>query len=190
MSQTLQPSREEMRAVYAQGEDAVYDFVVSNIQKLEARIQALEDRLDKDSHNSSKPPSSDGLKKPVKSRKRHPSSKKAGGQAGHVGVRLEPVEKPDYVVVHPVERCRACAGSLEEVVPKRFIKRQVFDLPAELKLEVTEHRAEEKVCPGCGTENVAGFPSGVTQPTQYNHARLVRTACLQWHHSGGQHKNG
>lgn len=87
MSQTLQLSREEMRAVYAQGEDAVYDFVVSIIQKLEARIQALEDRLDKDSHNSSKPPSSDGLKKPVKSRKRHPSSKKAGGQTGHVGAR-------------------------------------------------------------------------------------------------------
>jgi transposase len=167
MSQTLQPSREEMRAVYAQGEDAVYDFVVSIIQKLEARIQVLEDRLDKDSHNSSKPPSSDGLKKPVKSRKRHPSSKKAGGQAGHVGARLEPVEKPDYVAVHLVERCRACTGSLEEVAPKRVIKRQVFDLPAELKLEVTEHRAEEKVCPECGTENVAEFPSGVTQPTQY-----------------------
>jgi transposase len=127
----------------------------------------LEDRLDKDSHNSSKPPSSDGLKKPVKSRKRHSSCKKAGGQAGHVGARLEPVEKPDYVAVYPVERCRACAGSLEEVAPKRVIKRQVFDLPAELKLEVTEHRAEEKVCPACGAENVAEFPSGVSQPTQY-----------------------
>ncbi|MGD8403312.1 MAG: DUF6444 domain-containing protein, partial [Anaerolineales bacterium] len=79
-----------MRAVYAQGEDAVYDFVVGIIQKLEARIRALEDRLDKDSHNSSKLPSSDGLKKPVKSRKRHSSCKKAGGQAGHVGARLEP----------------------------------------------------------------------------------------------------
>lgn len=167
MSQTLQLSREEMRAVYAQGEDAVYDFVVSIIQKLEARIQALEDRLDKDSHNSSKPPSSDGLKKPVKSRKRHPSSKKAGGQTGHVGARLEPVEKPDHLAVHSVECCRACAGSLEEVAPKRVIKRQVFDLPVELKLEVTEHQVEEKVCPECGAENVAEFPSDVTQPTQY-----------------------
>lgn len=156
-----------MRAVYAQGEDAVYDFVVSIIQKLEARIQALEDRLDKDSHNSSKPPSSDGLKKPVKSRKRHPSNKKVGGQAGHVGARLEPVEKPDYVAVHPVECCRACAGSLEEVGPKQVIRRQVFDLPVEFKLEVTEHQAEKKVCPACGTENVAEFPSGVTQATQY-----------------------
>ena len=163
----MQPSREEMRAIYAQGEDAVYDFVVSIIQKLEARIQALEDRLDKDSHNSSKPPSSDGLKKPVKSRKRHGSNKKVGGQAGHVGTRLEPVEKPDHVAVHQVKRCHGCAGSLEEIVPKRVVKRQVFDLPAEIKLEVTEHQAEVKICPDCGAENVAEFSSGVTQPTQY-----------------------
>jgi transposase len=167
MRQTLQPSREEIRELCAQGEDAVYDFVVSIIQKLEARIQALEDRLDKDSHNSSKPPSSDGLKKPVKSRKRHPSSKKVGGQTGHVGVRLEPVEKPEHVTVHPVKRCHACTGSLEGIAPKRFIKRQVFDLPAEIKLEVTEHQAEVKSCPECGTETVAEFPSSVTQPTQY-----------------------
>ena len=167
MRQTLQPSREEIRAIYAQGEDVVYDFVISLVQKLEARIQALEERLDKDSHNSSKPPSSDGLKKPVKSRKRQSSGKKVGGQAGHVGIRLEPVEKPNYVAVHPVKCCRACAGSLEGVAAQRVVRRQVFDLPAEIKLEVTEHQAEVKFCPECGTENVAEFPAGVTQPTQY-----------------------
>lgn len=166
MRQPLQPSREEIRTIYAQGEEAVYDFVIGLIQKFEGRIQALEDRLGKDSHNSSKPPSSDGLK-PIKSRKRHPSSKKVGGQARHVGVRLEPVEKPEHVVAHPVKQCRACAGSLEEIAPLRVVRRQVFDLPAEIKLEVTEHQAEVKCCPGCGTENVAEFPSGVTQPTQY-----------------------
>ncbi|MBN1304225.1 MAG: hypothetical protein JXA13_07305 [Anaerolineales bacterium] len=89
----------------------------------------------KDSHNSSKPPSSDGLKKPIKSRKRHPGSKKVGGQTGHIGVRLEPVEKPEHVAVHPVIHCHACAKSLEGIAPKRFIKRQVFALPAEIKLD-------------------------------------------------------
>ncbi|HKJ37629.1 MAG TPA: IS66 family transposase [Anaerolineales bacterium] len=167
MSESIKPSREEMQAIYAQGEDAVYDFVIRIVQKLEARIQALEDQLNKDSHNSSKPPSSDGLKKPVKSRKRHKSNKKAGGQIGHIGARLEPVEKPDHVAVHPVKRCRACAGSLEEIASKRVVKRQVFDIPAEIKLEVTEHQVEEKVCPACGTENMAEFPASVSQPTQY-----------------------
>ena len=167
MRQTMLPNREEMRVIYAQGEDAVYDFVASLIQKLEARIQALEDRLDKDSHNSSKPPSSDGLKKTVKQRKRHGSNKKAGGQVGHVGSRLEPVENPEHLVVHSVKRCQGCAGSLEEIMPAQVVKRQVFDLPAEIKLEVTEHQAEVKFCPECGVENVAEFPPDVSQPTQY-----------------------
>lgn len=156
-----------MRVIYAQGEDAVYDFMASIIQKLEARIQALEDRLDKDSHNSSKPPSSDGLKKAVKQRKRQGSNKKAGGQVGHVGSRLEPVENPEHLVVHLVKRCLGCAGSLEEIMPAQVVKRQVFDLPAEIKLEVTEHQVEVKFCPECGVENVAEFPPDVSQPTQY-----------------------
>lgn len=167
MRQTRLPSREEMRVIYAQGEDAVYDFMASIIQKLEARIQALEDRLDKDSHNSSKPPSSDGLKKAVKQRKRQGSNKKAGGQVGHVGSRLEPVENPEHLVVHLVKRCLGCAGSLEEIMPAQVVKRQVFDLPAEIKLEVTEHQVEVKFCPECGVENVAEFPPDVSQPTQY-----------------------
>jgi transposase len=170
MTQTELPSREEMRAIYAQGEEAVlavYDLLVSIIRGFEARMQVLEDRQDKDSHNSSKPPSSDGLKKPGKGRKRHSSNKKVGGQAGHVGTRLEPVEKPDHFEVHTVKRCQHCERSLEGLAAKRFVKRQVFDLPAEIKLEVTEHQAEVKTCPGCGVENVAEFPSGVSQATQY-----------------------
>jgi transposase len=129
-------SREEMRAIYSQGEEAVlgrYDLLVSVIRELEARVVALEDRTEKDSHNSSKPPSSDGLKKPVKSRKRHSSGKKVGGQVGHAGHRLEPVEKADHVEVHPVKHCQHCAGLLEQVAVKRMVKRQVFDLPAEIK---------------------------------------------------------
>jgi len=167
MRQTIMPSREEVQDIYAQGEDAVYGFIASIVQKLEARLQALEDRLDKDSHNSSKPPSSDGLKKTVKPRKRHGSNKKAGGQAGHVGSRLEPVEDPDHFVVHSVKRCQGCTGSLAEIMPVQVVKRQVFDLPLEIKLEVTEHQAEVKLCPECGVENVAEFPSDVSQPTQY-----------------------
>lgn len=170
MAQTQLPSREEVKVAYAQGEEtvlAVYDVLVGIICELEARIQALEDRQDKDSHNSSKPPSSDGLKKPVKSRKRHPSNKKVGGQSGHVGTRLEPVEKPDHFAVHSVKRCRHCQRSLEGLAAKRHVKRQVFDLPAEINLEVTEHQAEVKVCPDCGAETMAEFPSGISQATQY-----------------------
>src|SRR3990167_6531824 len=61
------------------------------IQQLETRVHELEIRLSKNSSNSSKPPSSDGLKKKPKSQ-REKSGKKPGGQQGHVGKNLTPIE--------------------------------------------------------------------------------------------------
>lgn len=59
---------EEIRAIYRQGEDAVVELIQSmqqSILLLSQRVQALEDRLAKDSHNSNQPPSSDELRKPA-----------------------------------------------------------------------------------------------------------------------------
>jgi transposase len=162
------PTRDEIRAIYPQGEEAVVKLVetlIATIQRLEARIETLEDQLAKDSHNSSKPPSSDGLKKKPKSL-RHKSGKKSGGQEGHPGHRLESVTNPTYVKVHPVTQCSHCHASLEGVKVDRYEKRQVFDLPV-VELEVTEHQTEIKTCPVCGEVTEAAFPADVTQETQY-----------------------
>ena len=162
-------SEAEIRAIYHQGEDAIVDLILSmnqSILLLSQRVQILEDRLAKDSHNSSKPPSSDGLNKPAPKslRKRH--GKKSGGQPGHAGTTLQAVSHPERVKVHRVERCRHCQASLEDVHAEAVEKRQVFDLPP-VRIEVTEHQAEVKRCPHCGRVNRAAFPAGVTQPVQY-----------------------
>ena len=160
------PSDEEIRAAYDQGKEAVVELFHRTVGQLAVRVQALEDRVSKNSRNSGKPPSSDGLSKPAPKSQRKRSGRKSGGQPGHKGHTLKVVAHPDQTQVHGVKQCRHCQASLEEVEASRIEKRQVVDLPP-LKVEVTEHQAETKRCPQCGEESKASFPEGVRQPVQY-----------------------
>lgn len=137
------------------------------VQQLTARVHELEGQLAKNSSNSGKPPSSDGLAKPKRtSSLRGKSGKRPGGQLGRKGVNLRPVHDPDNVEVHSPNTCADCEASLEGVAAVSVDKRQVFDLPA-ISVKITEHRAETKVCPCCGKKNQGEFPEGVNAFTQY-----------------------
>lgn len=151
------------RAIHAL-ERQIQDLTV-RLDASERRVRQLEAQVAKDSHNSSKPPSSDGLSKPKPKSLRPPSERANGGQPGHPGQTLRMVEKPDRTVRHPVERCAGCGHSLANQAPDRVERRQVFDL-AEPKLEVTEHQAEIKTC-ACGCLNRAAFPPEAAAPVQY-----------------------
>jgi transposase len=76
------------------------------------------------------------------------------------------VAHPDVVKIHRVQRCQHCNEFLTGRRVKGYVRRQVFDLP-EIKMEVSEHRAEIKYCRRCGKQTVAGFPAKVGQRTQY-----------------------
>jgi transposase len=154
---------------------AVFEALLAEIVALRSenaaligRLAELERRLGLNSSNSGKPPSSDGLKKPLRvSSLRESSGKQSGGQKGHPGATLVQVEKPDAVIDHYPEACAGCGETLSAAMSTDHVARQVFDLPEPRPLIVTEHRAYGCRCAACGQQTRAAFPEGVTAPVQY-----------------------
>lgn len=169
-------SREEILKVYYAGPDAVVALVqelCSRVTQLEKLTEQLTERVNylesihaKDSHNSHKPPSSDGLKKPKPKSRRQSSGRSPGGQKGHAGHTLEMVEHANKIELCCVERCEYCDRSLGDVHSNSFERRQVFDIPL-LRVEVKEYRAELKDCPYCEQTTRGAFPDAIQQPVQY-----------------------
>lgn len=154
--------------------DQIIRTLLARIAELEmfvaqqaVEIAELKKRLNKNSSNSSKPPSSDGLRKPVRtSSLREKGKHQSGGQKGHKGATLKQVPHATHIVMHKLKQCPDCGKSLAREAVKGVVKRQVFELPA-VKVEVTEHRVEKKRCSCCQRDVMSTFPSEVKAAVQY-----------------------
>ena len=123
------------------------------------RIADLERQLatrQRNSTNSSKPPSSDGLagaqRRRCSSRKK--SGRKPGGQPGHMGHDRQPVEKPDRMEEILPQTCKHCGTALPQASGERqtvgdVFRRQIMDLPEVIVPVVTEYQYPKLVCPCC-----------------------------------------
>lgn len=170
--------REKILAAYRAGPEAIVSLIQylqdlhqaelrelrAMIEVLSQQVKQLQAQLHTDSHNSSKPPSSDGpAHRPYV--KRQKSKRRPGGQPGHEGTTLQRSATPDHIVVHPATRCR-CGHSLRNQPVAGYQKRQVFEIPR-VQVEVTEHRVELKRCPACGAKSQGQFPPEVKRAVQY-----------------------
>lgn len=155
--------------------EPTYDELVAENLVLRAQLAALSDKvatlerlLNRDSQNSSKPPSTDTAtkrRKAASNRQPVGAGRRPGKQRGSDGKHLGRVADPDFVIDHVPLCCSGCGNDLDASADAGSVDRQVFDIPAP-KAVVTEHRAIRRRC-GCGTVTTGAFPDGVTAPATY-----------------------
>lgn len=155
------------------------------IQRLEGVIFSLESKVLqllellqkqgvlKDSHNSSKPPSSDIVVR--KKSLRQSSGRKSGGQAGHPGKTLELVANPDKIIDLKSDFCSVCGSSLSDGTYILHAKRQVVELPPIVPI-YEEYRQYVCQCASCAHKQTADFPVGVNAPIQYGSSVVALTS--------------
>jgi transposase len=157
--------------------------------RLKEEIEQLKKRLSKNSRNSSKPPSSDGLSRPNKNNsvsekgklKSKTTKKQSGGQKGHNGSNLGQT-KPDEVITKSVTSCGHCQSDLSNTKAQGYVRRQLHDLPEMPKLKVIEYCYEKKCCPNCQKYTTASFPEGINAPVQYGNNLKSYATYLQNQH--------
>lgn len=131
----------------------------SAMQDVFTVLELLLEKVPLNSKNSSIPPSFDPNRN--KEKKENKTGKKQGGQLGHVGKRLEPLERADDIIEIPVDRNRLPKGNYKEV---GYEKRQVIDyvvskIVKEYRVQILENEN--------GKRFVAPFPQGVSKDVQY-----------------------
>jgi transposase len=134
------------------------------VHDLRTRLEELERQLNRNSGNSSTPPSANPPWAPRPVSKK-PSGRKPGGQPGHEGHHrvLLPVEQVDEVVRHRPARCRHCGAKFAQAMAGQLIGRhQVSELPRRA-VKVTEHQAIACTCPRCGQVTRQRIPEELTR---------------------------
>lgn len=162
---------EEIKSRFHETHPEIVSYILNLLQiinSMDSKIKKLESRVNLNSRNSGKPPSSDGYeRKNRQKRKEDNPTKKPGGQPGHKGKTLQQTPNPDYTEYHTPDYCPCCGGNLENGEIIGIEKRQVYDLPPPPTVEVTEHQNITVLCPHYKTKSSGIFPLDINQPVQY-----------------------
>ena len=126
--------------------------LIKEIAKLRAEIEELK-KNQKNSSNSSMPPSLDNKKYP----RREKSKLSPGGQFGHKGYTRTLVDNPDAVIEVYPKACECCGN--DQFVKNNNIleRRQLIDIPP-IVTHITEYQQKAGICNKCGRRNLGIFP--------------------------------
>ena len=149
---------------------ATVDSMNQTIIELNQTISELKEQLNKNSKNSSKPPSSDGLKKPAVKKDRslrESSGKKQGAQEGHDGAHLSVTISPNHTQNHMHSDCEGCPYR-NSCLDKACIKETRHEIDAVVKVDVTAHNLiKVHECPLHGGCREGSFPADIKATVQY-----------------------
>jgi transposase len=150
----MKPTYDELFATVQVLSRANFEYQ-QTIKRLEKRISELEERLNSNSQNSSKPPSSD-----MKSSKEPP--RKGGAKPGHNGHhrQLLPAEQVDAFHVCIQQRCPRCASDNLQQEPTEISIWQQVEIPKKVA-HVTQYERQAFYCLACGHGGTAPLPDGV-----------------------------
>lgn len=145
----------------------VIEELQQRIKEQDQIITELKEQLNKNSRNSSKPPSSDGLSKVTPKSLRKPSGKKPGGQKGHPGATFSILDEPDEIICHMPVECAGCP-QYESCLGKACTGEIRHVVDAVLATQVTAHKVLViECCPVYGERKKAAFPEEIKAAVQY-----------------------
>jgi len=158
--------REEALAIYHAGPEAVVKTLCAfsdTIDLLKRKIDALENKiakLEKNSSNSSKPPSSDDITKPGRKNKK---KGKIGGQPGHGLHERKLFSKDEIDKTHSyiLTECESCRGEVHMLdAPPRIIQQMELKKAPIIK---EEHRSYPVWCENCQQVHYQAFPAHIVK---------------------------
>ena len=141
-----------------------YQSSQEQIVSLQEQIQLLKNGCN--SNTSSTPPSQD-IGRSNKKSLREPSSRKTGGQAGHVGTTLTMKKNPDKVVEYRPNYCKQCGEELATDAATLVSRKQEIELPPIIP-QYVEHQSYECTCKKCGFVTTSELPERLTANIQYD----------------------
>jgi transposase len=147
------------------------------VEQLRGEVAELRRRLDQNSSNSSRPPSSDspyGRPKPKASGMPPGGRRKPGKQPGAAGRRRRQVPDPDETIPVEPASCTGCGSGLADAPVLRVFKRQVFEASPPPPPRVVQFNVAERQCPCCGTVNQGTAPVWASGRVQWGPSVAAR----------------